>query len=204
MMDFANIFYKDDIVYEDYKLNELVTTCIGIEKQIHAEFENAKIEKKILGEKKLTGKSFSYLIEIIIMLLNNAVSHAGYSNMRDLSLSLFLCIDQNDESVKEVKKTLIEEGKNWTTDNLLIITVSNNLANDKDINLIKSKVADTFEHVKDPIMLKKYSISEGGSGLYKIYKTINYNMSVPYVILYNVEDNLFSLTLAVDATSLII
>ena len=175
-----------------------------MKKQSHAEFENAKIEKKILGEKKLTGKSFSYLIEIIIMLLNNAVSHAGYSNMRDLSLSLFLCIDQNDESVKEVKKTLIEEGKNWTTDNLLIITVSNNLANDKDINLIKSKVADTFEHVKDPIMLKKYSISEGGSGLYKIYKTINYNMSVPYVILYNVEDNLFSLTLAVDATSLII
>ncbi len=47
-------------------------------------------------------------------------------------------------------------------------------------------------------------MTEGGSGLYKIYKTINYNMSVPYVILNSVEDNEFSLTLAVDATELLV
>jgi hypothetical protein len=204
MTEFLNIFYKDDVVYEDYTIDELVTTSIGIEKQIHARFDDVNVQKTVIGEKKLSGKSFSYLTEILVMLINNAVSHAGYADLSDLDLSLFLCMDQKNKAILEIQNALLKEKKNWSTDNLLVITVANNLAEDKDVKIIRSRVADIFEHAKDPVMLKKYSISEGGSGLYKIYKTINYNVSVPYVILYSVEENEFSLTLALDATQLLI
>lgn len=204
MTEFANIFYKDDVLYEDYSFNDLVTTCIGIEKQIHAEFENVDLETNICGDKKLLGSSFSYFVEIIIMLLNNAVTHAGYVDLSKLQLSLQICMNKDDPSTIEIVEALATDTRKWSVDNLLIITVKNNLSSEKNVDLIRTKVADIFEHAKDPQMLKQYSMTEGGSGLYKIYKTINYNMSVPYVILYSVEENEFSLDLAVDATKLLV
>ncbi len=203
MSEFANIFYKDDVVYEDYTLNDLITTCMGIEKQIHVDFEDAIIEANAKGNVRLSGSSFSYFVEIIIMLLNNAVSHAGYSSMKDIELSLNICMDENDPTVIEIVKALANDKRNWMKENLLVTTVKNNLSPEKDIETIRLKVAEIFEYAKDAQKLKYYSTLEGGSGLYKIYKTINYNMSVPYVILYSVEEGSFSLTLAVDASNLI-
>lgn len=204
MTEFANIFYKDDILYEDYSLDDLAVTCKGIEKQIHADFEKADLKLTISGNKKFSGTSFSYFVEIIIMLLNNAVTHAGYHEMSKLHLSLDICMNENDVSTIEIVKALKTSSRNWSVENLLSITVKNNLSPDKDVEFIRGRVADIFEHAKDPQMLKEYSMTEGGSGLYKIYKTINYNMSVPYVILYSVEENEFLLTLAVDATELLV
>ena len=86
----------------------------------------------------------------------------------------------------------------------MVIIVTNNLAPDKNVDDIRSNVESTFELADDPQMLKQYSMTEGRSGLFKIIKTINYNMSVPYVEFYSVEENEFSLTLAVDATELLV
>lgn len=204
MTEFANIFYKDDVLYEDYSLEDLAVTCTGIEKQIHADFEKADLKTNINGDNKLSGTSFSYFVEIIIMLLNNAITHAGYREMSEMHLSLTICMNENDDSTIEIVKALESNTRKWSVENLLNITVKNNLSPEKDIDFIRDRVADIFERAKDPQMLKEYSMTEGGSGLYKIYKTINYNMSVPYVILYSVEDNEFSLTLAVDATELLV
>lgn len=204
MTEFANIFYKDDVLYEDYSLEDLAVTCTGIEKQIHADFDKADLLSTINGNKKLSGTSFSYFVEIIIMLLNNAITHAGYHEMSKLHLSLAICMNENDVSTIEIVKALEADSRKWSVENLLSITVKNNLSPDKDFEYISTRVADIFEHAKDPQMLKEYSMTEGGSGLYKIYKTINYNMSVPYVILYSVKENEFSLTLAVDATELLV
>lgn len=204
MTEFANIFYKDDVLYEDYSLEDLAVTCAGIEKQIHADFEKVDLKTTFSGDKKLSGTSFSYFVEIIIMLLNNAITHAGYREMSEIHLSLSICMNENDVSAIEIVRALETDTRKWSVENLLSITVKNNLSPEKDIKFIRTRVADIFEHAKDPQMLKEYSMTEGGSGLYKIYKTINYNMSVPYVILNSVEDNEFSLTLAVDATELLV
>ena len=202
--EFANIFYKDDILYEDYSLEDLATTCIGIEKQIHAGFEDTNIKQYIYGEKKLSGSSFSYFVEIIIMLLNNAVTHAGFQNLSEVQLYLQICMNKEDPSVIEIIEKLKNDKRNWSEENLLVIIVTNNLSPDKNVDDIRSNVESTFELADDPQMLKQYSMTEGRSGLFKIIKTINYNMSVPYVDFYSVEENEFSLTLAVDATELLV
>lgn len=202
--EFENFFFRDDVIYEDFTLQELATTCVGIEKQIHADFEDINHKVNVYGDKRLRGNTFSDFVEIIILLMNNAITHAGFTDMKMLDLVLNISLGYETEETAGVKETLLQSNKGWSTDNLLLLSVQNNLFEGKDINKIREKVQYIFEHAKDPQILKKYSISEGGSGIYKIYKTINYNVSVPYVILYSVEENMFILFLAVDASELIV
>ncbi len=203
MTEFENFFYRDDVVYEDFSLQELATTCVGIEKQIHAEFDNINLKMNISGTKKIIGSTFSDFIEIIILLMNNAITHAGFDNMHMLDLVLSCSLGGDTEEALELQKTILEAHKGWPKDNLLLLSVENNLAEDKDINKIRDRVQYIFDNAKDPQTIKKYSISEGGSGIYKIYKTISYNVRVPYAILYSVEDT-FKLVLAVNASGLIV
>lgn len=203
--DFENIFYKDNVIYEDYTVQELETTCIGIEQQIHADFTKICIKKMALGEKRLKGTSFSYLVEVVIMIINNAISHAGFNEMRDISLMIEICLGNEYGNVEEIIDALREyKGfkNNWEANNLLIISVKNNLAIDKNIEIIKKKIQYIFDNAKDPKILNKYSISEGGTGIYKIYKTIKYNVTAPYVIMYDVQPGEFTLTLVVDVKML--
>lgn len=41
--------------------------------------------------------------------------------------------------------------------------------------------------------LKKYTQSEGGTGLYKLYKTLQYNIHAPYTIIYKFEHNILGM-----------
>ena len=204
MKEFENFFYRDDVQYKDFTLQGFTNTCVGIERQIHAGFDQIKLNTNIIGDKKLRGNTFSDFVEIIIMLMNNAITHAGFSEMNSLELSLNFSIGCDTNEAKEIRKTLVETDKSWENDNLMLLSVQNNLSPDKNIEEIREKVANIFDKAKDPQILKKYSISEGGSGIYKIYKTINYNVSVPYVILYTIEENTFILFLAVNASELIV
>ena len=204
--DFSSFFYKDDVTYQDYLLEDLYTTCMGIENQIHADFEKIHVQKRVYGEYRLNGDSFSYFVEIVVMLLNNAVTHAGFSKMEDINLAVSIFIDKNSYESKEITNALADKTQNWNIETLLVIKVDNNLSESKGkkYKKIEEKVQYIFENAKNPQVIKKYSTAEGGAGLYKIYKMIKYNMEVPYVILYNVTETTFSLTLAIDAEKLLV
>lgn len=203
MTEFENFFYRDDVVYNDFTLHELATTCIGIEKQIHANFDDINLTTNIEGDQKIVGSAFSDFVEIIILLMNNAITHAGFDSMNMLDLVLNFTLGAENEEVLGVQETLLQSDQEWSTENLLLLSVENNLSCEKDTEKIRDRVQYIFEKAKDPQTLKKYSISEGGSGIYKIYKTICYNVRVPYVILYSVEDT-FKLFLAVNASELVV
>lgn len=203
MTEFENFFYRDDVIYEDFSLQDLATTCVGIEKQIHADFDNINLVTNIDGTKKLVGSSFSDFVEIIILLMNNAITHAGFDNMNMLDLVLNFSLGIETEETLGVQETLLHSKQEWSIENLLLLSVENNLSDEKDINKIRERVQYIFDNAKDSRTLNRYSISEGGSGIYKIYKTINYNVRVPYVILYSIE-NTFKLFLAVNASELVV
>lgn len=203
MTEFENFFYRDDVVYDDFCLQDLATTCMGIERQIHADFDNIKLKTNIVGNDKIVGSAFSDFVEIIILLMNNAITHAGFEDMHMLDLVLNFSLGIETEDVLEIQKNLLQSGKDWPADSLLLLSVENNLADEKDIIQIRNRVQYIFDNAKDVQTLKKYSISEGGSGIYKIYKTISYNVRAPYVILFSIEDT-FKLVLAVNASELIV
>lgn len=202
--EFENFFFRDDVVYDDFSLENMVSTCIGIEKQIHADFDKISLRVNACEEKKICGRFFSEFVEIIVMLMNNAISHAGFDEMREIELSVDCTIGKNAELFEDGVNALRKMNSDFSEENLFIISVKNNLSSGKDIQKIRNRVQYIFENAKDPNILKKYSISEGGSGIYKIYKTINYNVSVPYVILYSVEKAEFILYLIMDASTIIV
>lgn len=202
--EFEKFFYRDDIVYKDFSLEDLAITCVEIEKQIHANFNNIKFKKIINGVNRFKGCFFSDFVEIIVLLMNNSILHAGFSDMSLIELTLDFSIGTNMEIYEDVKETLEKLNSEVDIDNFLVISVKNNLSADKDIKKIEERVQFIFDNAKDSAVLKKYSITEGGSGLYKIYKTVDYNVKAPYAILYSVEEKEFVLWLAVDASTLLV
>ena len=115
MTEFENFFYRDDVVYEDFSLQELATTCIGIERQIHADFDNINLKTNINGTKKIVGSTFSDFVEIIILLMNNALTHAGFDNMNMLDLVLNFSLGGETDEALAVQETL-SKSKFKTTD----------------------------------------------------------------------------------------
>ena len=53
----------------------------------------------------------------------------------------------------------------------------------------------SLDKTKDTETVKKYSQSEGGTGLYKLYKTFQYNINTAYSILYSIENQTFTITI---------
>ena len=202
--EFENFFYKDDIVYDDFTIESMTNTCLGIERQIHADFDNIQLDVRACDDRKICGKYFSEFVEIVIMLMNNAISHAGFLEMEEIMLSLTCTIGKAADQFVNGIEALKKMNPTFQEENCFIISVKNNLSEDKDTKKIQERVQYIFDNAKDPNVLKKYSITEGGSGIYKIYKTIHYNVNVPYVILYTVEKNEFALHLAMDASTILV
>ena len=75
------------------------------------------------------------------------------------------------------------------------MSISNNLSKDIDVQELQRKIAEIFDKTKDTETVKKYSQSEGGTGLYKLYKTFQYNINTAYSIFYSIEDETFTITI---------
>ena len=73
-----------------------------------------------------------------------------------------------------------------------------------DEKKLLKKIQEIFFNAKNPEILRKYTQLEGGSGLYKIYKTLQYNIMAPYSILYNIENSQFELIILIEINDLII
>lgn len=86
----------------------------------------------------------------------------------------------------------------------VVIKVKNNLDKSIDEKKLLKKIQEIFFNAKNPEILRKYTQLEGGSGLYKIYKTLQYNIMAPYSILYNIENSQFELIILIEINDLII
>ena len=84
----------------------------------------------------------------------------------------------------------------------LELSISNTLSEDIDINVLRDKVGVIFANTKNTETVKKYSQSEGGTGLYKLYKTFQYNIDAAYAIWYQIEENLFGISVFIGITNI--
>ena len=64
-----------------------------------------------------------------------------------------------------------------------------------DYEELKEKISRIFKKAQNYETVKKYSQSEGGTGLYKLYKTIQYNINTAYTIIYKIEENKFCISI---------
>ena len=135
-------------------------------------------------------------------MINNAVEHSGFKKSSDIKIEISISDNNSDDdNYIDIVKESVSESK---FEDYAIIKVKNNLDRSIDEKELEEKIHQIFANAKNPEILRKYTQLEGGSGLYKIYKTLQYNIMAPYSILYNVEKEKFELIIIIGIAKLII
>ena len=128
-------------------------------------------------------------------MINNALEHSGITDYSKLEIDIDIKKVQNKAVLEKLKKEF--EKNRIKVDNLefLGLSISNTLGDNIDVDVLKENVAIFFKNTKNPEAVKEYSQSEGGTGLYKLYKTFQYNINTAYSILYEIEKNKFCISI---------
>ncbi len=202
IQEFTNVFYKRDISYCDYTMQDLVTTCLEIGQRLSGEFKHVNVTQEIECNFTFSGESFPYFVDILNMILNNAVEHPGFKKKSDINIEIIIKDNNSDnEDYIDIVREKVPETK---FENYVVLKVKNNLDQCIDESELLEKIQEIFSNAKNPEILRKYTQLEGGSGLYKIYKTLQYNIMAPYFVLYNVENGNFELIILIGIDNLII
>ena len=191
--EFANVFYKRDVDYKDFNMSDLVDACLEISGKLNGDFSSVQLTKQITDDSLYKGEVFPYFVDILNILINNAIEHSGFLDVSEMSLDIRIEREKDMELIEYIKDELIQKGIKFGGDNFSSITISNNVSLEVDIERVKEKIDKIFKDMKIAKSLKKYTQSEGGTGLYKLYKTLQYNIHAPYTIIYKFEHNILGM-----------
>lgn len=191
---FEDIFYMDNGKYPDYNFDELIDFCIKIESDMNKEFPNANLSINNHCNNCYQGSTFPYMVDVIEILLRNAVQHSKIKDMNKLNIKINMNriseITLKGKSENIIKKYLSKE-------NAIVINVCNNLDGCVDERENLERVKEIVNNITNKTY-RSYSNSEGGSGLYKIAKTVEYNLGTKAAI-YNIpKEHYFDIFLVID------
>lgn len=191
---FEDIFYMKSEQYPNFTMKDAIEFCCEIEKDINPKFSLVHLEIKNECSNVYKGSIFPYLVDIISILIHNAVEHSQLQDMGLLQIKVsVLPIDDQ----KRMEWHLEEDLKDCS----IILSFKNNLAqcvddkesNEKVKNIIGSMEAKTFREKSKLIK---------GSGLYKIARTLYYNLDgisgFYYNFYYDKEEKWFNLGVIMD------
>lgn len=137
--------------WENYDFKELLETCHEIAKSLFGDFDNLSINCKKTGALIFKGNTFRDMVDIVLIILNNAILHSGYKEqLHKLN----------------VKAELTEDTS------CLYLSFVNNLSDDVNLNELDQKIDIINKSFSDKSYLKINTRQEGGMGLYKIMHTL--------------------------------
>ena len=193
--EFANVFEKRDVSYLDFSMTDVIDTCIEIITKLNGNMASVKLSRKIDDAALYKGENFPYFVDAINILINNALEHSGIQDLSELELAINVEKEQDAEVLGLLKEEFDKKKIRLENMDFLKLSISNNLSKDIDVQELQRKIAEIFDKTKDTETVKKYSQSEGGTGLYKLYKTFQYNINTAYSIFYSIEDETFTITI---------
>jgi hypothetical protein len=202
--EFSDVFHKRDISYCDYTMQDLVSTCLEISQKLNSNFKNINLKQEIKAPYYFSGDSFSYFVDIVNIIINNSLERSGIDDYSKLDLSITITDEYSEELVEILQEGLKEKGIDVDCSNFMTISIKNNLSMDADIDEIKRKINSIFDNRENYEVLRKFAQTEGGSGLYKLYKTMQYNIGAPYSIFFNIDEDCFEIILFMGVDSLIL
>ncbi len=194
-IEFANVFEKSDVSYLDFTMGDLIDTCLQIISKLNGGMSEVILTKNICDTNYYKGETFPYFVDAVNILINNALEHSGISDYSKLEIVIDINKIEDEATLVELKKQF--EKKHIKIDNLdfVNLSVTNNLSEDIDIDMLIEVVGKIFKNTKDTETVRKYSQSEGGTGLYKLYKTFQYNINTAYLFTYAIDRNSFCISI---------
>lgn len=200
--EFKDVFQVQGNKCKDFTLNDLVSTCKQINKRLFAKYDEITFVDMIDFSDYLDGMYFPYLVDIICILINNAINHSGYDAEKlKIEIEMFKLPETVKKEVIDSCKAQYSEVEK-IEDDLLCISVKNNL-NNVDVKEKQKDVESIFNNLYNPEVIKKYAQKEGGSGVYKIYQRLKYNMHSPYIITFDINEEEFEFNIFLGLSKLL-
>ncbi|MFB5763938.1 hypothetical protein [Paenibacillus medicaginis] len=168
----------EDKALKDFKIDELIDTCIEILKKLYPN-NDLKYLIKTNIDKHFNGFSFPYFVDIFLILLDNIVKH---SSRKVLEQNVNICVEEGEE---------------------LKICITNNISDDvEEQNSILEKIEDIQSKLKESNL--NNIKSEGGSGFFKIKKIINYDLRTIGTLNLYVENNYFCVGISLQTERILV
>lgn len=191
---FKDIFNMDNEKYLNYCFDELIEFCIKIESDMNRDFSNAHLSINNQCKNNYIGSTFPYLVDIMEILLRNAVQHSKITDMKLLNISINIC-KASEIEMPEILKQAVDAYVSG--ESAIVINMCNNL--DESVN--EEENFTKLQDIIDNIINNNYRTfinKEGGSGLYKIARTVDYNLDTKAAIYGNRKDGFFDIFLIID------
>lgn len=191
---FADIFNIENEKYPDFTFNELVDICCQVESEMNKEFSVKNVILKNESKCIYSGVIFPYMVDIFAILIRNAVQHSKIIDLNKLKIE----IEIKDANSKTIPQEITEQVPiRFRNQYSTIISIKNNLSSDIDETLMNDRVNSIIQNIVEH-NYRDESNKEGGSGLYKIARTVDYNLNT-IATLYNMESKgLFNLMIIID------
>lgn len=186
---FKDIFYMDNEKYPDFKFNDLIEFCCKVESEMNKEFSRNNVSIVNRCEEEYCGYIFPFMVDIMCILIRNAVQHSQFANLQNLKIDIVVESYIESSISKEFNLPFYERG--------VVINIKNNL----DYSVNEEYIQNKVHTIIDNINRKKYreeSSKEGGSGLYKIARTVEYNLCCPALMYHSECDGYFDMFFMID------
>lgn len=187
--EFSNIFYKNDVEYNNFWINDAVYTCEQLFEQLYPSFSQIKILKKTQCEYEFKGKYFPFFIDVFNILISNCIQHSEIDSFENLMINMTINIVENDER-KEIIKSFKKNNLSVNDSNIILkMEIENNLNDSIDFNELENKINAVFNKInnKETSSSKKYTQSEGGTGLMKLSSILKNNMNTTHLVAYSIN-----------------
>lgn len=204
IQQFSDVFYVVNNNYKEFIMIDLLDVCLQICEKLFTDFNKIKVNKNIKINDIFKGSCFPYFVDIICMLINNAVHHSKFKSKSDLEIEINICNVENVDRLNIIRSEF--EKRNSQTPvsdyDFMELSVKNTL-NHPNVENILTVVEEIFNNLYNPDIVKKYAQTEGGTGLYKIYQTLQFNILGPYIVTYDINDEYFEISIFIVKNKLI-
>lgn len=187
---FEGIFYMKSEQYPNFAIKDVIEFCREIEKDINPKFNLVHFEIQNNCYNIYSGNIFPYLVDIVSIFIHNAVEHSQIQDLELLNIKVsIISIDNLNKSEWYLDKRL----NNYS----VLLNFKNNLAEDLDEDALYEKVMNIIDSMETNTFREKSKLTKG-SGLYKIARTLYYNLDEMGAFYLKRKKGWFDLSIAVN------
>lgn len=136
--------------WDNYSFSDLIATCKEIAKGLFANFDDVDMKVVDASDIYFNGSTFRHLVDVVLIVLNNAVIHSGYrDDLNKLSINVIMNI-----------------GPEYIT-----LSFQNNLCDEIGKDVLDEKISSINSNFQKGKYLTVNTRQEGGMGLYKVMHT---------------------------------
>lgn len=197
---FKDVFSANNAHYNNFTMKDLSASCKRVIQRLYADSTDVVWKMDADDTLLFHGKYFVSFVDILCILLNNSLTHSGFGQMSDLKIDITAT-----QATEQEKSELINIISAFHSghQHIMRLKVKNNLSIKINESQLEQHLTDIFSDIRKEQLDRKLVQGEGGSGLHKLCKTIDYNIEVPYYIGYEINNHTISLSYVFVADNLL-